>query len=444
METKENGDILRKISQLENQRIKECNMTGFKHNVESDSYIYRNAPYFPDEFAHDFRECKTLSYLLPYDLKEKCHTKLNDGLKEYRMLLLAAEQALTSFLNDSLANFDSLVGENACQIRATLLAVIVKQKSIGTEELLEEINYLIKRIDFESQKLDSSREEHSVLGVFLEQKNLHLKVNQHELFLIASYILTKVRVLLPPNPERRIVRNESTDTRKVKEISTVGSTFARELVKKLRNIVSTISVNFVQDIAELLPLPESIMDMVSDKYCVNHDKFGRLKCLPSFWYTLVLLKYSLEIELPVVLIMSQIASDKNFESVGQISIYYQVINGKYQKIAKDRLSEDTTALVILGSCCRKQAEFQNYDVWQKELINYNLTDLILAYAAAHRQYPDENKDILVVQSNCQLFKFYTSKASEWGCSLSNPSLFFLVHAYCDKIKNVSSAVHTPT
>lgn len=371
-----------------------------------------------------------LSDFLPYNFEEKKHSKLADGLKEYKMLLIATEQALMFYFHGELSNFDSLVGENSCQIRATMLSLITKFSNIDIKNLLSEVRSKIKVINNFTEENSSA----TFLKEFVEENNLHLKLNHSEAFLISSYILTQVRVILPPNPSKRIVRNESTVTRKVKEISPVGSTFARELVKKLRNFVSSASVIFIQEAADLLPIPKSFSKMVSDKYCVEYDKFGRLKCLPSFWYTFVLIQYSLALELPLLLIVNQIASDRNHEVMNEVSLYFKVDKGRYVSTSRNEFSENTPALVILGSCCRKFADFPPFEIWKKELLKYNPSDLLLAYAAAHRQYPDEEKDILVSESNCEAFSYYRSKAHEVGCSLKNPSLFFLVHAYCERIK----------
>ena len=153
------------------------------------------------------------------------------------------------------------------------------------------------------------------------------------------------------------------------------------------------------------------------------------------------MQYSLEIELPLVFIVNQIASDKGHKVIGELPLYFRVVKGKYELTSRSELPEDVPALVILGSCCRKFEEFPRFDIWKKEILKYNPKDLILAYAAAHRQYPDEAKDVIVNDSNCEAFNYYRSKAHEVGCSLENPSLFFLVHAYCEKITNIQTNDH---
>lgn len=389
------------------------------------------------EFLDSNLDDMPLSDLFPYDIDVKMHSELSHGLKEYKFLLIAAKQALTLFLSGNLASFDALVGENSCQIRATILALVANKPQLQIKEHLNGIHFVLSKVSNFLRKFDHERIKTKVqLGEFLKKNQLEISLPFFEIFLIGSFILTKVRVLLPPNYSKRIVRNESTDTRKVKEIGPVGSTFSRDLVKKIRSIVSQASVSFVQDIANFLPVLNSVAYMVSDKYCLTHDKFGRLECLPSFWYTLICIEYSLAMELPLVFVVSQIASDKNDEVIHEELFHFIVVDVRYQFVTSDQISDDSAVLTVLGSCCRKSNEFPSNKVWKEEILSINPKELLLAYAAAHRQYPDEAKDKLVENSGCKLYSYYKDKAHSWGCSLDNPSLFFLVHAYCDRKKNV--------
>ncbi|PIS02049.1 MAG: hypothetical protein COT85_07890 [Chlamydiae bacterium CG10_big_fil_rev_8_21_14_0_10_42_34] len=397
------------------------------------SPVFEKGINFPASLT-DENKNHSLSDLLPYDAHKKVQGHLTNGLKEYKMLLVSARDTITEFLSGNLASFDSLVGENACQIRATLLALISKYFPIEGDLLLKSILDQIKKIESIKEIPDSKQ----TLGSYLRENSLELPINTKELFLIASHILTKVRVLLPPDAEKKIVRNENTNTKKIKTISPVSSTFSRELVKKLRSLVSRASVQFVQDIADILPIPEPIADMVSETYSLEHNKFGRLKCLPCFWYTLILLEYSIKFDIPIILKVKQIATDRNHEVLKELPFYFKVVQNQYQAVDLCELSPKEPALVIFASCCRKADEFPVLDQWKDEILKFNPREMILAYAAAHRQYPDEDNDKVVSKANCELYHHYKEKANEWGCSLNNPRLFFLVHAYCDKVGNVQA------
>src|SRR5258708_1835911 len=78
-----------------------------------------------------------LSDLLPYDTSTKINGRLKTSLKEYSFLLTALEHAIAALEKGELEQFDALVGENACQIRAVKIVMIAQKycasiKSIQT------------------------------------------------------------------------------------------------------------------------------------------------------------------------------------------------------------------------------------------------------------------------------------------------------------------------
>src|SRR5271157_3898330 len=80
-----------------------------------------------------------LHQLLPYDPATKIAKALFIGLKEYQMLLNAALEAIRYFQQGNLKKFDSLVGENACQIRAVRLALIATQRLVDDQKIQQRI-----------------------------------------------------------------------------------------------------------------------------------------------------------------------------------------------------------------------------------------------------------------------------------------------------------------
>lgn len=96
------------------------------------------------------------------------------------------------------------------------------------------------------------------------------------------------------------------------------------------------------------------------------------------------------------------------------------------------------AIVLLGSTCRDFKNLPPANDWIDGIIEAGPISLMLAYAASHRQYPNESclKEFSEKSSHDKEFEFYKKKAFEWGCCLENPSNFFLAHAYCDNIENL--------
>ncbi|MBM3184197.1 MAG: hypothetical protein FJZ64_02715 [Chlamydiae bacterium] len=71
------------------------------------------------------RSCdRHLSEVFYYDPKEKRNGELRKGLQEYEFLLSVLEETCHHLENGNFERFDSLLGENACQIRAVKIAII--------------------------------------------------------------------------------------------------------------------------------------------------------------------------------------------------------------------------------------------------------------------------------------------------------------------------------
>ncbi|RDD39354.1 hypothetical protein TrispH2_009044 [Trichoplax sp. H2] len=220
------------------------------------------------------------------------------------------------------------------------------------------------------------------------------------------------------------------NTKKIKEISSVGSTFANKLVARLRQNLSEHSVQFVQELAYQLKLEESIKQMISADFVVMHRK---LKCIPCFWTAKVITEAALSYGIPIVMHVQLKSKDRNYQLEHEIYLYFEATSSKYQNVCPSSLQKESPAIILLGSTCRDFSNLPSISDWTKEITTSGPVDLLLAYAAAHRQYPDETSEINIQDKE---FEFYRKKAFEWGCCMQNSSRFFLSHAYCDHIENM--------
>jgi hypothetical protein len=361
-----------------------------------------------------------LSSLLPYDPASKLQNRLIPSLQEYLVLLTATEEAMQSLQEGMLSAFDPLVGENACQIRAVKLALAISHCSFDVERLLNAISNAKNRIE----KLLQTDLSHPNFQELITQEGLEIPLLPEEHFLIISYILTKTKVDRTEDL-KPLVMNEKTDYKKIKDFGSVGSLFAKLLVNSLRKKLASNSVKFTQSLSE-----ENL-----DQWIQSHNN---LNCLPCFLTTKTVIDHAVKNNIPILLIADQKAKDHDYKTIDQIKLYFKPSDQRYKIVSKEELDLEKPALILHGSTCREKAKLPNRGEWISELSNFCPRDLLLAYAAAHRQYPDESFDILFIREEIEEFEYYRSKAEEWGCSLNNPSLFFLAHAYCDKLKNLIS------
>jgi hypothetical protein len=417
----------------------------------------------------DFTKSYFLTDLLPYDLSVKTGKRLVDGLRELLLLIKATDQAMVSLKKGKYKDFDPLVGENACQIRAVKLALFLSSYPLNCTLLFERVSVVQQRIEVLLSDPSSLIKRHISLKELIHSENLDVIISGHEIFFIKSYLLSKVKTLNPLRPGSSLVKNEVTDTKKIKQISTVGSMFADHLVKALREKLSESSVAFVQTIAEELSqndlkksfskgmskhsevkegLGESTshfpnclslahldsnLKMVSDEFIVRHRG---LYCLPYYWATRVVMLQALRCRIPIFLIAEQKAKDREGQIMHQITLYFEPTEQGYQLMAHPDLSSGAPALFLVGVSYRNFEECLKRDAWILELVETGPIDLVLAYAAAHRQYPDLSKEAILLPIKDPNYEYHQLKAFEWGCSLENPSRFFLAHAFCDQVSNL--------
>lgn len=381
----------------------------------------------------------SLSELLPYDPQAKTGERLIAGLKEYDFLLTTAELSIQLLSKEQISCFDPLVGENACQIRALKNCLIFSKYPVNINELLVKIQSARKKIDELFGKASQLKESHISLGNILEDADIDIQLTYSEIYLIKSYLLTVVKTIKPPKEDIPFIKNEYTDTKKLKSIKPIGTMFAESLIKKLRESLSAFSVSFVQELSSKLA-PKSLASAMSDKFYIRHN---RLHCLPCYWVTKLLMIQAQKSQIPLIIIARQLATDQNYKIIREMPLSFKTNLFGYKYTSFDSFNSKAPTLVLLVNTCRKSHEFSELTEWKKELLKYNPIDLVLAYAASHRQYPDITKNDLLNQIQDKEYEFYKKKALDWGCSIEDPSGFFLSHAFCDKIENIANHVSLP-
>jgi hypothetical protein len=372
-----------------------------------------------------------LSQLLPYDPSVKTGNRFDDGLKEFKYLLLAVEGVIDSLRCNRLKDFDPLVGENACQIRAVQLATIISRCSFDLDRLSCCVSRSLEKMDELLSRLSKVNKKQVSLDFFLKNESFDFEISADEFFLIISYILTKTKVSKSFDVSRPLVKNERTDEKKIKDLSNVGSLFAKKFIDHLREQMAALSVSFVQEIA--VHLHQSDAALVSDELVMDH---GRLQTIPCYGSMRVILKHAKQAEIPIIMLADQKAKDRNYEVVKQAALCFYPSEKGYQMVDLSGLDLHSPALVIMGSTCRDHDELPVYEQWIQELTGQCPTELLLSYAAAHRQYLNEEKDHLVESLDHPCYQRHKEAASRLGCSLENPSLFFLTHAFCDTMANL--------
>ena|SRR3990167_2096036 len=379
---------------------------------------------------------QSLTSVLPYNPSKKKHGDLKTGLREYQFLLKSVIQANYSLENSEFEKFDSLVGENACQIRVLKIALLTSKyfidfsplniQSLKAQRKIDEL-CLPKTAESLMRGGDSLEE---VLGKY----ELDLALTTDEMFVLQAYLLTEAK---EQQPEQKVMnslfRIDKANPNNL--ISGTTSSFRKTLVRKLRTLLSEASVQFMRETASKLE-DLSLMKMFSKEYVIEHNN---CLCVPIFWSMKAMLKMAQKEGLPLVIHTKFLETLENGYRVKEEEfLLYKPSkdpeNLSYIESILNASDLEKPACFIQGvACVKNNASSSLRDEWKKAILKQPITDVILAAAADHRQYPDPDQVLSIEDREYEKYKLL---AETGGFSSKNPTTFLTQHVYVQKLSKM--------
>lgn len=371
-------------------------------------------------------------------LNERKEVSLEEGFSQYDLLIRCAKETIKAWNGRKFEQFDALVGENACQIRAIFIAVMAKQGLKGLESLKEALNLTEKNIlrlrsPHEWKKLVSS---HQHFEEVYKNESLRIPLSKRDYFLILCYILTIAKKVFPQDATHQITRNEKAAPENLKSLGNITISFANKLHKLARKDLAVLSIAFMKEWVGFATVEEEIESLISDPFIQNYHGTPVIPCFASFQ---IAKNIQFKFRIPFILSVQQ--HIKNTVSFGETLTFLLNYDEKkrdyYERdIIREPLSlEDVkeVTIVVEGFSSRDKNEFKSFLEWKRSLLEIPLQKSILAYSAAHRQYPDDTLDkIISLKKHPTLYQFKL-EADEWGCSRDNPSRLFVNHIFASSI-----------
>lgn len=371
-----------------------------------------------------------LTDLLNYDPAEKKHGELQKGLKEFHFVLKAAALAIANLQQGNLEKFDSLVGENACQIRAVKIALIASKDMMGYDTLNQQIENAIEVVEslLLPETINSLMREGHSLREMLDLYGIDIPLCSEQVFVITSFILSEMKESNDPahNVFLSITNSERSVPNKLHiENTHVSSSFKGRLASRLRRVLAEASVKFVQKAADQLQ-DADLLKMVTD-HGAEHNSWP---CVPMFWTYKTLLSLAKDHQLPLVLHAKFLDKvEEGFRVAKEEFLYFKPceVTQKYVEFTPNDASADLSACVIEGVVCQADNQpFSTICQWKEKIMQHSIVDIVLAGAAHHRQYPNPDQTVDVVDEE---FEHYKKLAENGGFSLCNPTTFFIKHVY---------------
>lgn len=386
---------------------------------------------------HTFLLCD----LLHYDPSQKKRADLVKSLQEYTFLLQVSKNALLDFMAHDFEKFDSIVGENACQIRAVQIAVIAMQGMDQFQSTIDQIKNRLAKIEnlLSGHSMDTlMREGRSLLDI-VKQYELEIRLREDEFFIIQSYLLTEMKVCDWKNDFiTSILRKDKCSPRVLqKKFPHISYSFLEKSANKIRKCMAMSSVEFVRQIARDLNNAD-LLKMVTNEFEFEHND---LLCLPAFWCFKAVFSLALDNRVPLVFHIKFLnKTDQHFYVADEKFIYFQPCSNtqSYIEIDPNEYDMKIPSCIIEGVVCPHSDEvYPDKLEWEKRFKQHSVIDMLLAMGADHRQYPNPDKSIGMIHEE---YESYKNLAQRFGFSLSNPTTFFVQHIYCSQpVRKISGS-----
>lgn len=357
-------------------------------------------------------------------------SELPDILQNYLSFLKLCDEALDKFIHGQMP--DPVVGENACQIRAVMLAAILNKE--GIQERLKQNQSLLKdhiqQIQFRQlilKQINNSETKTKKIEPFKEYlrgQNALIEISEELAVIISCYVLSETKIVeytpnnfgVPTRHERILAKNFS----KSKDIL---PNFADTIIKIAQKRLSEMSVSYVQRLGLqfLLSAKEPSGTMVFDNFVKTDERHRKITpCYPTMR---LLLKGLYRDKIPILLRIEQFLKGQS-KPYGILSMVFGNEGAEDYTLLKEPAQHLQKGAVIFHAKSITDIKQSAVDISVK-ISNYTVTKAILSAMAAHPQYGCDDR----YRPEDPLCEKDRQLAQEWGTCKENPSLFIPEHIY---------------
>ena len=265
-----------------------------------------------------------LSELLPYDTSTKTNGSLRAGLKEYSLLLAATNQAMIMLRRGDLEQFDAVVGENACQIRAVKIAMMFPKYLGSVASIQVRVKEARRKIETLFESIQPLMKSGISLKTLLQEEDIDVPFTSDELFLMESFLLSVAKTVKPSRTSSPLCRNDAADPKKLKQFEEdVSTSFTDNLIRKARQLLSAASVAFVREQAQFLG-DKKLEKMCSEDFTFIYNSWP---CIPMFWSYKTLLLAAEKTSIPLIIYAKFLAKDMEYlHRTRRMSVFQTYLN----------------------------------------------------------------------------------------------------------------------
>lgn len=384
--------------------------------------------------------------------------QLTAAVDKYKIIVDIALKAIQQFLAGHLTEFDALVGENACQIRASMFAnlanLILSQPKVKLEvethmNALAEVNRKLAALVMPEARAKMSLKDlldqnHllPLLPTMLQSVTLAYILTATKVSGVTTFRLQGLKIIKDRGSDRTVPAQLPLRLYGKEEVERMGpnlilSALSKALDNCARIKLAASSIAYVKAEAEWLAEAEDkeLLAMVTGTN-IKTDQCGRA-CIPCFAGLNVLMRSALVKRVPLLLKVTRIdvSTAKTVDSQALTILYRSSADGRsFQAVedAEQSLKEQQAVIVIEGFSVMDHAS-TSVEAFYKTFRAKNVIEIVLGNAARHAQYPGTLKNEIPPIGDGRLNR-YKEMAEQEGLGEAIPSLFDIDHIYCDMIQ----------
>ncbi|MBA2657179.1 MAG: hypothetical protein H0U70_09415 [Tatlockia sp.] len=392
--------------------------------------------------------------LLPHDksIVVKDITKKFRYIQLMKQLLIEFQEALLCFEKNELRCFDAQVGETLCQIRAYKMYSLSTRHSWPclpslndtlsdtlTRLNTSEFNYQTLLNQSKTQRSSDTFESISLSNFFSNMECL-ISLPSDLIFVFLSYFLCKYQIVNLDNIPVGI------NFKAIAKRFELSLSYSKKLGQHYQKMLSELSCSYIFELLDELPEKAHLKQILPWLHRKSDE--GRM-VLPCYSVTEIIILHMIQKGTKAVFLVD-IQSDYQKE---RIAFCFQgnPITHEFDLITPLN-TKTASPCVVFNGTCQVNSEYFNHE-WSYKILLTGLKNLVLYNNSAHPQYSgatlsafkinpfqtlmaeqSDNLTALELQITQSLSHQLSAKkalAEHMGCTLTNQSLFFLKHIFCN-------------
>lgn len=361
-------------------------------------------------------------------------------------------RAIERFLNGQLENFDGLVSDTACQIRAIIVAKAyletmsqprsideLKKLQCDLNQLATLCNSLANDMDTLSRKQSYFAQERIIVGSLLKQEKVELRIPESvlqlgRLFMLHEVILYKkmVKPCSDASCKQEVVTfQEQTDANKLLcYFKNVQFDEISKLIEYSKLCISRFGANYLREIAQSV-CPGVVSRMLKPSSARVIQNREELAC---FYSLKAVVKAALSYQIPIVLKVKKALHpvEADPKEPFDVKILYRPQN-KQRFVINRPASEDKCAIVIEAIRAGAAIQAESTESYLARLKEHDIEYLCDLNAAQHRQYTREEEIPELEAGEKEKLASLVVQAKSLGCAYGNKLLLGITHIFCESM-----------